>query len=351
MPERFLSPDTRKGGKKNNNTVLIIILAAVLLLGGGAAATVYFLVKPNQNGNNSNSSQSNINVTPPVNTANLNNSSNGNTNGSSNSNTNGSTNGNSNGNTNSLSNFNNNRNSNSLFNTNTTNQNNNRNGNANSNNNLNQNTNSSVVRTTPLPSTLDSDSDGLTDVEEALYGTTANKPDTDADGFIDGKKLNSSNQCGELRCYDGEVFNKYNPLGSGYLDTSGLVNSFRNSIFNYSILYPAQWVPASNSDSRTTLFAPSDPTGETIQVIVLDNPSRLTALNYYRSMNPGVNTTLLESVTANGLEGMRTPTGEDVYLAKSDKIYNISYSVGQLPALNFMTTFEMMYRSFRLTSS
>jgi hypothetical protein len=55
-------------------------------------------------------------------------------------------------------------------------------------------------------------------------------------------------------------------------------------------------------------------------------------------------------VTVNGLEGVRTSTGEDVFFAKADKIYNISYSAGQLPALNFMTTFEMMFGSFRLTS-
>lgn len=45
----------------------------------------------------------------------------------------------------------------------------------------------------------DSDSDGLTDAEEELYGTDPENPDTDADGYPDGS----------------EVLKGYNPLGSG----------------------------------------------------------------------------------------------------------------------------------------
>jgi hypothetical protein len=47
----------------------------------------------------------------------------------------------------------------------------------------------------------DSDSDGLSDDEEAKYGTDANNPDTDGDGFQDGY----------------EVENGYNPNGPGKL--------------------------------------------------------------------------------------------------------------------------------------
>ena len=48
---------------------------------------------------------------------------------------------------------------------------------------------------------LDTDGDGLTDVEEESYGTDMNNPDTDGDGYKDGE----------------EVANGYDPLGPGKL--------------------------------------------------------------------------------------------------------------------------------------
>jgi hypothetical protein len=49
--------------------------------------------------------------------------------------------------------------------------------------------------------TVDSDGDGLTDKQEALYGTNASNVDTDGDGYTDGQ----------------EVQGGYNPLGAGKL--------------------------------------------------------------------------------------------------------------------------------------
>ncbi len=334
MPDRFLAPENRKGGGGGSkNMLIILILSGVLLLGGGAAAAAYFLLKPAENSNANNSVPLNLN------TANQNR----NTNTSLNANI-------SNGNTNSNSSLNTNfgnRNTNSA----NLNQNANSNANTNSNVNTNANTNTSTntntsLRTEPLPSTTDTDDDGLTDAEEELYGTQASQPDSDGDSFVDGKLFVSQGN------YAGEFYLGYNPLGVGRLDTSGLVRSFTNSTFSYSILYPAQWLAqAAKADNRSILFTPAEPTGETIQVIVLDNPTKLSARNYYLAANPGANVASIETVVVNGLEGIRTPNREDVYLAKGDKVYQVHYAVGQLSALNFMTTFEMMYRNFRLTSS
>lgn len=339
MPERFLASDARKaGGGKKKNTLLIVILLVVLLIGGGAAATVFFLLKPDANTNeNANVLVVNNAANPNLNSQNLNT---GNTNQLFNANSN------VNAVTNSNRNINQGLNTNTGLNTNQTNLNSNSNVNAATNANGNGNTNTAVTRTEPLPSTLDTDSDGLTDVEEAVYGTRSNQPDSDGDSFIDGKRLRTDGK------YDGEFYNSYNPLGIGRLDTSGLVRSFTNTSFNYAILYPSEWVAsATKSDNRTILFNPSNPTGETIQVMVEDNPSKLTAKNYYLSVNPGVDPTALDPVVVNGLEGVRSPTGEDVYLAKNDKVYRVHYAVGQLQSLNFMTTFEMMFQNFRLTSA
>lgn len=48
---------------------------------------------------------------------------------------------------------------------------------------------------------VDSDGDGLTDIQETFWGTDPHKPDTDGDGFTDRQEINSN----------------HNPLGSGSL--------------------------------------------------------------------------------------------------------------------------------------
>ena len=50
-------------------------------------------------------------------------------------------------------------------------------------------------------SQLDTDNDGLSDIDEVIYGTDMNNPDSDGDGYLDGD----------------EVENGYNPMGDGKL--------------------------------------------------------------------------------------------------------------------------------------
>ncbi|MEK7529793.1 MAG: thrombospondin type 3 repeat-containing protein [Patescibacteria group bacterium] len=74
------------------------------------------------------------------------------------------------------------------------------------------------------PQPVDSDGDGLSDVEEAGYGTSARKPDTDNDGLFDREEIqvygtNPLNPDTDGDSYmDGEeVSNGYDPNGSGKL--------------------------------------------------------------------------------------------------------------------------------------
>jgi rhodanese-related sulfurtransferase len=62
---------------------------------------------------------------------------------------------------------------------------------------------------------LDTDNDGLTDLEETNFGTDLNNPDTDGDGYLDGE----------------EVKNGYNPNGPGKLGEEG-VNKDANDQLN-----------------------------------------------------------------------------------------------------------------------
>lgn len=322
MPEKFMggggsasggAAPSGRGGRKL--TMILIIVLVVVALGGGGFF-LYQRFAATSTNTNTNVAVQNLNTN--VN-QNLNVNGNENLNVSLNSNTNTTTNlnANTNLNTNSATNLNSNTNS-SI------------------------NTNTSVSAGTPLPSTVDADGDGLTDVEEQSYTTDKSKADTDADGFIDGRTL----QNGILL---GEVALGYNPKGTGRLDASGLVRLFTNSSFRYSTLYPSSWVAqATASDNQTVLFTPPDGTGELVQVLVQDNPSKLSARDWYSAANPGVSSTVIANVVVNALEGVQTADGNNVYLAKEDKIYILTYSVGALTSVNFRSTFEMMVSNFRL---
>lgn len=79
------------------------------------------------------------------------------------------------------------------------------------------------VVTTP-PATLDTDGDGLTDVEESQLGTDPSKPDTDGDGLNDREEVrvygtDPLNQDTDGDTYlDGvEVKNGFSPIGPGKL--------------------------------------------------------------------------------------------------------------------------------------
>ncbi len=69
-----------------------------------------------------------------------------------------------------------------------------------------------LVQPSLPPGGLDPDSDGLSDLEEPIYGTDLHNPDTDGDGFLDGN----------------EVYHLYNPAAKApvRLLDSGLVRLF-----------------------------------------------------------------------------------------------------------------------------
>lgn len=78
--------------------------------------------------------------------------------------------------------------------------------------------------TTPPVSTVDTDKDGLTDVQEAQLGTDPNNPDTDGDGLFDAEEVNvyqtdplNPDTDGDGFSDGAEVKNGYNPNGSGKL--------------------------------------------------------------------------------------------------------------------------------------
>mgnify|MGYP001609466506 CR=1 FL=1 len=191
----------------------------------------------------------------------------------------------------------------------------------------NANTNTAPLVAQVVPS-HDTDNDGLTDQEELLYGTVASDPDTDDDTFRDGQ----------------EVIARYNPNGKNKLTDSGLVKTYQNATYRYSILYPPSWTAGPLNADKLVLL--TSITGEFIQISVQANTGGLSAREWYQSLNPSVSASSLKDVTVGNLLGIIGPDGLNVYLADKANIYQITYNIGIKTEANYLSTFTMMYTSF-----
>ncbi len=214
--------------------------------------------------------------------------------------------------------------------------------NAASNTNTAANTNTAIA-TGPLPSSADADSDGLTNTEEAVYGTDVANADSDGDTFIDGKQIRPDGTV------IGELANLYNPRGVGQLEGSGLVKRVENATKAFSLLVPTSWT--TNESSGLLVVTPTTQTGEFFQVRVYDNAASQTPSQWYQANYPTDQLSLTKSVAVNGLEGLVSPDGSSVYLFKGTKIYGLTYTATGLSQLNYWTTFEMMMKSFKLVAT
>ncbi|MEK7620604.1 MAG: hypothetical protein AAB413_05200 [Patescibacteria group bacterium] len=167
-----------------------------------------------------------------------------------------------------------------------------------------------VFPTEVTPGT-DSDSDGLTDTEENLvYETNPKRPDTDADGFLDGN----------------EVFHGYNPGGTapGTLIESGLVEAVKGT-FNgssYEISYPSAW-DLEEVDGEMVLDAQ---TGEGFRVSVSEG-----------ELPEGDVRT-----TKKGLSYVLSDNQLTAYVALGTSVLKLEYDTGLKAKVDYLQTFQMM---------
>lgn len=294
MPQRFYSAP-----KKSRAGLITIIILGILLLGGLSVVGYYFNEGLINQAANNNSSNQNVTVV------------NQNTNQEVNTNT-------------MPVNVNENQNVNAGVNTSTSTD-------ANTNQNTNTNTNTNVGTVTQLPSAADGDNDGLTAVEEQLYGTNEIVSDTDGDGYPDGS----------------ELLNGYDPTkANGALAASGLFKTFSGQ--GYSIIYPTNW--KLNSLSSTEVIFQSDG-GEFVEIITIMNSNRLSLFDWYKEELPGSNAESTVELKINSLDALRTADHLNYYLtmpSDTSLIYLVTYNVGNLSEANYMTTFGAMIKSFKL---
>lgn len=183
------------------------------------------------------------------------------------------------------------------------------------------------------PAGLDSDSDGITDLEEALFGTDAHNPDTDGDGFLDGN----------------EVYNLYNPNGrapSRVID-SGKVKIADGSI-GWSLYAYTPWtVTLDAADGSKATIATGQ--GETFKLSVEDNPGKLSVIDWYLAKNPSVKAEqLLQYRSKKGYQGIISPDTLSTFIPWGNKIFVFTYDLDGQPFINYRTTYYMMLNSLIL---
>lgn len=329
MPEKFTSPQSnipQQSGGGGGKKIFIIIIAIVVLLlvGGGAYAFLNFdkLFGPKTPANN------NISLTNNSPDGNLNNATN---NINANKNTN-----NSNDNANSGGFGNINQNSNNAGNLNSANSNSDANTNSPLNSNGNTNAaNSNINATSPLLPSKDTDEDGLTDSEEAVYQTNVNLKDTDGDSYYDG----------------AEVAAGFDPAkGSGAkLADSTAMKTYSNSSAGYSAPYPAGWAAGATGDGGSDVMFTST-TGEFIQISVQENTARQPVLDWYISQSPAIDQTKVNTLVINGRSAVLSPDNLNIYIGDGSRIIVLTYNPGTKTQISFGSTFKYIYQHITITT-
>lgn len=185
----------------------------------------------------------------------------------------------------------------------------------------------------------DSDSDGLTDVEErVVYNTDPGLPDTDGDGFLDGN----------------EVFHLYNPaaLAPGTLLAAGFVATYEPPVAVpgtrplYGVLYPKSWavtVPADGPSDAVFVMT----TGEavTLSVQAKTVPTQTLADWYATQALPAGARSF---TTKGGLAALSSEDQLTVWIDARGSVIALRYDTGIKGAIDYLQTFKMMQNSLHL---
>jgi hypothetical protein len=191
-------------------------------------------------------------------------------------------------------------------------------------------TQSEPFKTKPVPGT-DTDSDGLTDIEEEkVYRTNPRLPDTDADGFLDGN----------------EVFHRYNPLGNapGTLLEAKIVNVrvIKTNNTETEFYYPSVWTVAQEGENLIV----DTGTGEGLRVRVENILQGQNLEAVFRSQAQGA--VGERGTTKNGLAFLSSEdhliTAIDLGEATSVALV-IQYDTGSGAKIEYLQTLQMILNS------
>jgi len=179
----------------------------------------------------------------------------------------------------------------------------------------------------------DSDGDGLTDKEEAIFQTSFRTPDTDGDSFYDGN----------------EVFNLYNPAAHAptTMLESGIVKLYKNTQNNYEVFYPAVWTSGEDKNSGDTLFLSEDT--EKITIAVRETISSISLRSWYKTEFPDSDINKLQTYTSkNGYSGLQDEARLNTYIKEGDKVFIISYDLADKQTVWYRAVYGMILNSLKI---
>ncbi|MCW1892124.1 MAG: fibronectin type III domain-containing protein [Candidatus Uhrbacteria bacterium] len=185
------------------------------------------------------------------------------------------------------------------------------------------------------PAGLDSDSDGLTDLEEALFGTEKLVNDTDHDSFLDGN----------------ELFHLYNPSSgsNARIVDSSLVKPVQSPV-GWKLFVPTVWQATVDSDGMKAVISTGH--GETFEGYLLANPDKKPLMDWYLAEHPGVLSSQVKAFTTkSGLSGIEGIDQLVAYFQWGDMIFVFEYKLNGLPFVNFRMSYEMMKNALYLDAA
>lgn len=177
----------------------------------------------------------------------------------------------------------------------------------------------------------DSDSDGLTDLEETgIYGTSTMDSNTDKDSFVDVNEVLN-------------LFDPSKPTPAKLSENPG-VRVRDDAALAVSVHHPAAWTITAPSDDKSVFFYA--PGGEFIQVLVQENPDRKTLMDWYLEQAPGVSSSQVNMFkTRQGYDEILSPDGFTAFIASGNRIAVIAYNLASSAEIQYKSTFAMMVNS------
>ncbi|MFH0779477.1 MAG: hypothetical protein V1928_01325 [Parcubacteria group bacterium] len=188
-----------------------------------------------------------------------------------------------------------------------------------------------------LLSSADSDRDGLTDAEEAIFGTNPQIADKDNDGYPDGH----------------EVQNFYSPISPPLvrLWEEDFVKEYQNAKYNYKLLYPSAWLVKPVSEIVPSDVMIMSDQNEFVNILIDQKMPGQTLADWYLEKAPSVDKTKLKTyATFYKLPVLESPDAFTAYIANNDTIYIVNYSIGLKEEASYPAIFQMIVDSFQFTN-
>lgn len=185
------------------------------------------------------------------------------------------------------------------------------------------------------PYGIDSDGDGLTDIEELIFKTNSGLKDTDSDTYNDKE----------------ELINLYDPtkIDAKLLDDVSLARVFIQEDLKYSFVYPASWVSQTKDAQSQDVIVFETQDKDFIKIQFKQNPQELSAKNWYLNGSPDVSASdLSDYKNQNNIIGIRSKDNLNVYLGVGTKIYIISYISINTEKLNYPSILDLIANSFKV---